>query len=303
MATKKKTLYEILEVSPTATQDEIRRAHQRLSRKLLSTANNLSREEVDFKLQILDVALHTLSTPLSRDEYDAQITPPMPSANIPTPYTDANALKIAAALAESNRITAALLANQPLPMQAVSTTVNSSVKSLKKIFRFIIGLAIFSMVIKWGGSVLLAQHGSSSGMSSAEEKVMLQEYYQEHGVRPANKAEMDLLETERRRKENTAKTGALEKQKKEDAENKFVEDSRRMGDAASENRLREEEIAREEAARKEEQLAEVRRQREEAEQRRVEAEKQRAEAAQQRLEAEKRRIEETRRRLNGGREE
>lgn len=270
MATKKKTLYEILEVSPTATKDEIRAAHQRMSRKLLAAASQLSREEVDFKLQVLDVALHTLSTPLSRDEYDAQIAPLIPSTNIPTPYTDANALRIAAALEESNRISAALIANQPLPLKAVSTTVNSTIKSLSTIFRLLIGLVVFAVVVKWGTAVL-AQRTPSAAASSAAEKTMLLEYEQTQGASASN----DPVEVERRRKENAEKAAELEKQKREDAERKFVEESRRIGNKVTDNLSREDARAQDEAARKAWQLAQEQRQREEAQRRQAEAEKRR----------------------------
>lgn len=270
MVTKKKTLYEILDVSPTASLDEIRAAHQRMSRKLLSAASKLSREEVDFKLQVLDVALHTLSTPLSRDEYDAQIAPLIPSVKVPTQYTDANALKIAAALEESNRITAALLANQPLPLQAVSTTVNSTIKSLSTIFRLLIGLVVFAVVIKWGTAVL-AQRTPSAAASSAAEKAMLLEYQQTQGASAVN----DPVEVERLRKENAEKAAELEKQKREDAERKFVEESRRIGNKVTDNLSREDARAQDEAVRKAWQLAQEQRQREEMQRRQAEAEKRR----------------------------
>lgn len=279
MATNKKTLYEILEVSPSATLDEIKAAHKLLSRKLMLSEIGLNREDVDFQLQVLDVALFTLSTHTSRDEYDAQIAPPMkpePVKKLPL-KADVTALTIATALEKSNQLSAEMMANQVSPLQVASTTVNSSIKSLKHIFRFIIGFVVLLVVIKW--SISSATHRPppqpSVEMTSEEEKLYLQEYYQKYGVRPASRAEAELLDVERRRKENAERAAKLEKEKEVEAEQNFVEESRRMAAEVSANLQREEQRARYEAAEKAQRLAEEKRQQEEAERNRVEAEKER----------------------------
>ncbi|MDD4963150.1 MAG: hypothetical protein PHI11_04420 [Gallionella sp.] len=286
MATKKKTLYEILGVASSASLDEIKAAHKSLLDKLFSVEQGLSREEIHFQRQVLDVALFTLSSSLSRDDYDAKIAappPPAPVIKLPAKVSE-NSLRIAAAMERSNQLSADMLANQATPLDVAATTVKSSMKSLKYIFRFIAGFVVLLVVIKWGVSSMAHRNqtigtaemlAAEGKMSSTEEKLYLQEYYQKYGVRPASKAEADLLDIERRRKENAVKAAELEKKKAEEADKKFVEESRDMANQVAINLQREEEKARYEAMRKERQLAEEKRQQEQAERIRLEAEKRR----------------------------
>ncbi|MDD2774897.1 MAG: hypothetical protein PHU06_02980 [Gallionella sp.] len=286
MATKKKTLYEILGVASSASLDEIKAAHKSQLDKLFSVEQGLSREEIHFQRQILDVALFTLSSSLSRDDYDAKIAappPPAPVIKLPAKVGE-NSLRIADAMERSNQLSAAMLASQATPLDVAATTVKSSMKSLKYIFRFIAGFVVLLVVIKWGVSSMAHRNqtigtaemlAAEGKMSSTEEKLYLQEYYQKYGVRPASKAEADLLDIERRRKENAEKAAELEKQKAAEADKKFVEESRDMANQVAINLQREEEKARYEAMRKERQLAEEKRQQEQAERIRLEAEKRR----------------------------
>ena len=67
----------------------------------------------------------------------------------------------------------------------------------------------------------------------AEEQAALQDYYQTFGVRPANMAELELLEAQRRRAENDSRSAEQERTRKERAQQKFEEDFRRSSDAVS----------------------------------------------------------------------
>lgn len=106
MTTNKKTMYEILQVSSTASLAEIKAAHKRLSLEVMSASPALSREDCNFRLNLLDVALHTLSVPVLRDAYDAQLASTKASANVALPGKSslvpagdqATALRIAAAI-------------------------------------------------------------------------------------------------------------------------------------------------------------------------------------------------------------
>ena len=82
MTNKKKTLYEILEVSPNATSEEIQSSHLSLSQKLQSRITGLNSEDIDFKLKEINVAFQTLSVQMSRDAYDAQLSTLNSPANI-----------------------------------------------------------------------------------------------------------------------------------------------------------------------------------------------------------------------------
>ena len=71
--TKKKSLYEILEVANDATYPEIRASFDRLLQSLASRQSTLGREDYNTQLRLLKVAHNTLSTPASRDAYDAHL--------------------------------------------------------------------------------------------------------------------------------------------------------------------------------------------------------------------------------------
>ena len=73
--------------------------------------------------------------------------------------------------------------------------------------------------------------------SKATESAALQEYFQTHGVRPANMAEMEVLEAERRRRSNDSRNEQQNTDQKAKAELKFEEDSRRRAQDVS-DRLR-----------------------------------------------------------------
>jgi membrane protein involved in colicin uptake len=64
----------------------------------------------------------------------------------------------------------------------------------------------------------------------ASEQAALQEYYQAHGVRPANMAELELMETARRRKENDARQADQERRRQDDEQRRFEQESRRRGE-------------------------------------------------------------------------
>jgi len=69
----KKTLYELLEVSPIASDAEIHSAYQKLSRQFESGAHGLGHEEADFQLKLINQAFWTLSDNTRRASYDASL--------------------------------------------------------------------------------------------------------------------------------------------------------------------------------------------------------------------------------------
>ncbi|MCX7141694.1 MAG: hypothetical protein NT123_11525 [Proteobacteria bacterium] len=282
MDNAKKTLYEILEVPPGAALPEIKAAHRSLSRKLLLGKPGLSREDIDFNLKLIDLALSTLSDQASRDAYDAKLAASnAPSYALVPREADATSLQIAAAIEQNQKFTAAIDGGHDSPLKVMSAAATSSVSALKKIVRVIAALMILGVIIKVSTAILAGgQPGrSADGVSKADEKVRMQEYYQTHGVRPASRIEADLLEVENRRKENEQREAAREKKQEEDRYRQFVEDSRRVGREASENVRQAEEQARYEEERRKQQLERERREREMAER---EAERDRLEQARQR---------------------
>lgn len=275
VSANKKTLYEILEVSPTASYADIKAAHKRLSLKLMSLG--LSREDCDFNLNLLDVALHTLSVPISREAYDAELV----SATIPgkalipiktnamSLVDAASANQIAAALESSQKLAAAMMQTHQFPAKEVSSTVRMSAKSLKIILRIVIGLLVLGFFIRMGQTAVAFRHAGqpTSDELKAEEKLIIQEYYRKHGVRPASRAEAELLEQENRSREHEQRAAKAEERKKEDEYHRFVEESRREGEYVHEDLVRNEEIAQREQAQRQRDEAERKRRQEEAAQR------------------------------------
>lgn len=267
---KKKTMYEILAVSPTASQAEIKAAHKRLSLELMSGKLGLSREECNFQLSVLDVALHTLSVPVLRDAYDAGIAPTATHGNAVLPIKSnvlslvdgAKTNKIAAAIEDNYKIAAMGMASLQFPIKEVSSTVSLSASSLKKILRIVIILMVFGFVIKMGQLVLASRRAGhpSVEVTKAEEKLIIQEYYKKHGVRPASRAEAEFLEQEARRKENEQREAAFAERRKEEEYRRFVNTSHDIGNQVHANLVQEEERERQ----RQRYLAEEKRQKEEA---------------------------------------
>ena len=210
MAAKKQTMYEILGVLPSASLAEIQAAHKLLSRRYITENLGLSREDISFKLSVIDVAMQTLSTPMSRDAYDAGLAPPINTTNLaltPNPgntpaYSKTTALELVAAIEDNNKIASALMASQVSALTVISDTVDTTVNSLKRILKVVATVLVLIVVVKGGGAILNQVYAGRNGepVSKADEKTILQEYYQTYGVRPGSRAEMDILEVERLRK-------------------------------------------------------------------------------------------------------
>jgi flagellar biosynthesis GTPase FlhF len=185
-------------------------------------------------------------------------------------------LKIAAAIEANQKIANALQSIDDSPLKLISATAASSASALKKIFRVIAGLAVLGVVIKISTMIMAGRQPTAGGISKADEKVILQEYYQTHGVRPASRIEADLLEVENRRKENEQRQAEREKQREEDQYRKFVEESRRIGNQVQENLRRDEERARYEEAQQKRRLEQEQEAQRQAERARIEEGRRRA---------------------------
>lgn len=298
MTTNKKTLYEVLEVSPNASDSEIEAAYQRLSQNLLSKKTGLNHEDIDFKLKVINVAFHTLSVPRIRDAYDARLAALNMPAIVAAPSNvdamsikadavslkaDAMALKADAVMLKADAMSL-MLTDAPLKIEDGNKShlsvfiafITSLASPFKKILLFIGSLIATAMVLQVL-FMLFVNRQVVDEASKAEEKLMIQEYYQEHGVRPGSKIEADLLETENRRKENEEREAEQEKKRQDYEYQRFVEESRQIGAQAADHLRREEETARyEEEQRKQQFEQEMREKREselEAERIRIEAER------------------------------
>jgi hypothetical protein len=309
----KQTMYEILEISPNASDSEIRVAYQRLSQKLHLEINDTNREDINFKLKVIDVAFNTLTEKSTRDAYDARMAMRNPPDNaatslslVPSAPKDEASLKAEAISLKSEAMSLkadalslkadvmALKAGTgySLPPEHVLDKTSRLLSPVKKAFTIVGGLIAIGMVVQVLFLLLMNRHaGQAVGdAAKAEEKVMLQDYYQRTGVRVNSKTEMDLLEAADRREEQ--KQQALKEQEREqgqeqtrqeDQHQRFVEEARREGEQVSANLRRAEESARYEEEMKRRGQAEEKRRKEEEESLRIEREKDRLERERERL--------------------
>ena len=253
----KKTLYEILEVPADATHTEIRASHERLLQSLESRQSALSREDYTTQLRLLKVAYSTLSTPTSRDSYDAHLTirnaPARPSsallvttpaANGSTGVMRADALMMRAEAialrADALGLKADLLSgtSQGSGDTTGSPIVSRLLSSLKSVLLTLGTVAALVMVFKVVMLMTLSRQpdGAGGARGQTDDKVYLQEYYQTHGVRPASRVEAELMDAERRKNEDARRAQKMIDDKERSAaqdERKFEEAARRRAEQVS----------------------------------------------------------------------
>lgn len=254
VAADKKTMYEILNVASDAPLAEIKAAHRRLSLQIMTEKNDLSREEREFQLKLLDIALDTLSDPASRDAYDAKLAleaapgglslagTALVSATIP----EEKAHQLAAAIVDDYKTSLASIDERPLQIQAIKSTLGASASALRTILRIVAGLIVLGFVLKMGQLALAARKPGlpPAAVARAEEKLIIQQYYRKHGVRPASRAEAELLEQQHRLKENEVRQAEFEKEKEESELRRFDEESREIGERVHREYARAQEQAR-----------------------------------------------------------
>lgn len=289
MASKKRTLYEILAVEPNASDVEIQAAYETRTAKLESLRDKLDAEDYTFKAKVLALAFKTLSAPDSRGAYDAQLaaaSPPerskIPLSILPldpradTATLQAEALNLRADMAAMRAGVYrpyALAADAPgADLSVLGSTLRRVLLLLGLVFGLIIVMNIIAgMVANRRGAL------DSTANAKASEKVQLQEYYQTHGVRPANIAELRLLEAEDKRRESEAYAARreLSQQERQDRQARaFEREAREQGErAAAELRYNEQAAAERQRRADQERIYQDKqdqRQREEAERMRLE---------------------------------
>lgn len=131
-----------------------------------------------------------------------------------------------------------------------------------RITAFLVVMCLIALSwVRCSSDVPLKRNAAANG---ATEKAALQEYFQTHGVRPANLAEMELLEAERRRRSNESRNEQQNTDQKIKAELKFEEDARRRGQDVSEQLRADEERQRLATQRDEREAEQLRIERKEA---------------------------------------
>ncbi len=259
----KKTLYEMLNVSQDATFAQIQAGHMAVSQELESGLSGLTAQDAAMQLKMVNMALQVLRDTMTRAAYDAKLSQPTGLAVTPLAVgTEALSVKVDSVSLKADAAAlmaqAAMLNANALSMHYAAMPQSGGLQASSgffKTFRFgftvlgaIVAISMVTMVLSLGrcsGGRIAAQEDAM-----AQEKLMLQEYYQQYGVRPANKAEMDLLQAQnrkdeaaRRSAEAAGRTAEMAADKKAREEQRFIDETQKLGERVTENLRRDEEHA------------------------------------------------------------
>lgn len=253
MKPAKKSLYEWLQVSRHASTEDIQQAHGRLVDKLIAERSKLSAADLDLHMQTLKLALNTLSSPSSRFAYDAKLAHDEARQKSLAASADAQPEQLGtpsgfmnhlppekAATARHAHRTEASNEERLSPFVWLLSNLKSS---LTKSLVFIGLLAVMGMVLQMMFMRAAVTNPPSALQRSAEDKAVLQEYYQTHGVRPASREEADLLSRENQRKEAEAREAQRKQQMAEMEQLRFEQETKRRADEVSAALRRSEEEA------------------------------------------------------------
>lgn len=250
--TIKQTLYQILDVPPDADHSAIEKAFCAKDQFYQEGQNGQNPEEVSIKRKILLQAYTTIINPVERAAYDAkliartqgsaEILPDFPSAMI------------------------------PLPEKKSGMT-----GGLKPILMMIGTMMAIGLVIQLGFMFSAYRAGRGGDYSvdagtSQQEKLMLQEFYQSTGQQPHSIAEMHEMQRQLDMQAEASRA-QYQQQAKQEAYQRELEKSSRVGQEVSTRLRRAEEEARLAEEEKQRQVQEQENARKQAEEERIAREK------------------------------
>jgi curved DNA-binding protein CbpA len=256
----KKTLYEVLNCTPDASFEQIQAEYKSLAQNLESAASGLSVQDAAAQLKLLNIAFQVLRDNMSRAAYDAKLNQQTSLALVPkTVDTEALTIKMEAATMKADA--AALLAQaamvnaNALSLHYAATPHGIGAQASSSFFKtFRFGFTVLGAIVAVSMVVMVfsGRRGSGPAMEvKAQEKVMLQEYHQMYGVKPSSKAEMDLLDAQRRKEESerrgeeaVQRNAEREADKKDRADQRLSDETEKLGRKVEENLRRGEEQAR-----------------------------------------------------------
>lgn len=265
------TLYDLLGTPPAASVAELQAAYREQMNALEAQRAGLSPDDFNGRRQLLRVAYNTLADPVSRMGYDATLEAAARSARsavatgtalAPTPdlagtmsvHARADALSMRAD-ALSLRADALLLragVGAPMERSPGLAAAADVFGALKRVVRAL-GLLVVLGVSAFGVSRCVVGGSAEKRITfeqKASEQTALQDYYQTHGVRPANLADMELMEASRRLQDNDRRQAEQARRQREDKERRFEAESRQIGREVSEQLRRDDDGARRRADRK-----------------------------------------------------
>jgi hypothetical protein len=224
-----KSIFELLGLPASATRAEVVTAYQALCRHFESGDHGLSAALAEYKLASLRSAMETYS---SGDMGSTTASSRVPNILVASPPVIWSEIDGESPLWAKRRKKFAI-------MSSWTST------GLKFLLGFLGIVFMFKMMFSFSGpQVSMATPESISIMQQqAEDKMVIQEYYQETGFLAASRSEVDALRAEERIKANERRA-ELQAQREEEAQQReyerFVEESRRIGDSVSEKLQRQE---------------------------------------------------------------
>ena len=290
-----KTAYEILAIRPNATQEEIRENYNTLIVSLKAQKSLFNPADYELRLDSINQAYDVLATIGSKAEYDGQLaarTHLVKRTPSPSVVTDPASLAL--------RAEAISLRAEAISLRADALSIHSQVGAgngaghhsaggqglaggplpMFKKLAMLFGVAVAVWMVIQVASLLFSTRRmevDAGVAASAREKVIIQEYYQTHGVRPSSAIEAELLEVQNRKKETEVRNVERDKSRQAENERRFEIEARRRADEASAEIRNSENQARERARHEDEQkasrLEQQKQLREERENTRIENEK------------------------------
>jgi hypothetical protein len=271
------TLYELLGVPQGAALAEIQAAYRLEVNALEAQRAAMPAPAFTDRMQMLRMAYSTLTDAASRTGYDAKLQeaaaraapPAAPAYGTATP---ALALALgtdphpgAAAASADARADALAMRADALALRADAMLLRAGIEpglqrgggggaglaagalTGVKLMARSIGLLVIVGFVVFGIARCSSTGSAQKRMAieaKAAEQTALQEYFQTHGVRPANMAEMQLLEAERRRKDNEQRQAEQRKRFQAQEQTRFEEDARRRAEQVSSELNRQDQEAR-----------------------------------------------------------
>jgi curved DNA-binding protein CbpA len=262
------TLYEVLEISTDASPEMIEAAYQQLSERYAASALGESHELVVNKRKVLLQAYQTLANPASRAAYDAAM------------IQSSRQGKLSAARAQSQT-------NHHAPLAKTQNTESRLLTRLLTIIAGLMALGLLFQIVVVANAYRQQVHlqenlASDHDMSSEQEKVWLEDFYQRTGRRAASYKEAKLIEVELAREKSSQQRLQYQQEQAKRKLEAQLRESHYEAERVSQNLRSKEQMLRYEEESRLRRQQEEERQRQEQEKRRIEAEKRQWQAVIQR---------------------
>ena len=213
--------------------------------ELESRRADMTHQDFVERQQLLSVAKDTLSDPNLRARYDAELEAKARSRAMAagSPLARGEQIRADALGLRADALSLradAMLARADLDGSGIrEPSVAAGVVSATKLVVRAIGMLTVIAVLAFGITRCTAV-GSEQKRAELEaraaEEIRLNEYARTYGVKPANIAELELLEAERRRKETEARQAEQEKRQRDEEQRRWEQDLRRVGEQVSRDR-------------------------------------------------------------------